>query len=227
MTEIITNIESHWQPNKWVAVLLCFILVPVGMLYLGRKTWAIFYFILILIIVMLRFTLLSVYSDDDLWWMFSALNLTGMVHAFWLAGKVNKPRPWYSRWYGVTAVVLIFVIPLLTVKVFVYDLFRIPADSMAPTLLVGDVLNISKWGCGNYRYLGITFYHTKRGDSCEIKRGDVIAFQYPPNPNQDYIKRVVAVGGDDVSYYDDTLLINGEEVEFEFIDSNDEFSFYE
>jgi signal peptidase I len=52
--------------------------------------------------------------------------------------------------------------------------------------------------------------HTKIIDNNEPQRGDVMVFRYPPQPNLDYIKRVVGVPGDEVAYNNKELRINGQ-----------------
>ena len=72
--------------------------------------------------------------------------------------------------------------------------FRNPAESMLPTLQVGDFVFVDKRPIGK-----------------DLARGDVIVHDYPEDPRRQYIKRVVAVGGDRVEMRDKVLLINGRE----------------
>ena len=84
------------------------------------------------------------------------------------------------------------------VRPFVVEAFYIPSGSMIPTLLVGDRVLVNKF---IYRFE-------------EPERGDVVVFEsVEPNPDgtrDDLIKRVVAVGGDEVAVRDGVLSINGE-----------------
>jgi signal peptidase I len=72
--------------------------------------------------------------------------------------------------------------------------FKIPAGSMIPTLEIGDHIAINK---------------LKRAPS----RGDIIVFEYPRDPSKDFVKRVVAVGGDMIELRDNRMILNGHEIE--------------
>lgn len=77
---------------------------------------------------------------------------------------------------------------------------------MEPTIRVGDRLLASKLAYN----LTLPFTDIKVAEWSTPARGDIIVFRYPRDPNIDYVKRVVAIGGDEVRIVDDTLFINGE-----------------
>ena len=102
---------------------------------------------------------------------------------------------------------------VLVLRSFLFEPFRIPSGSMMPTLLVGDFILVNKFRYG----IRLPVTDTKVIPIGEPQRGDVIVFRYPKDPSTPYIKRVVAVPGDIVSYKDKTLLVNGETAAQELI----------
>ena len=88
---------------------------------------------------------------------------------------------------------------------FVAEPFKIPSSSMRPTLEVGDFILVNKFIYG----LRLPIVETKIVPMSDPKRGDVVVFRYPLNPSQDFIKRVIGVGGDVVAYQDKKLTVNG------------------
>jgi signal peptidase I len=80
---------------------------------------------------------------------------------------------------------------------------------MIPTLLVGDLILVNKFHYG----IRLPVINTKITEGTPPKRGDVMVFRYPPKPSLDYIKRVVGLPGDEVSYLNKQLSINGVPVE--------------
>lgn len=98
------------------------------------------------------------------------------------------------------------ILAVLVLRSFVAEPFRIPSGSMMPTLLVGDFILVNKFTYG----IRLPVLNTKVVELNEPQRGDVVVFKYPQNPKVDYIKRVVGVPGDEISYSNKILYINGE-----------------
>lgn len=98
---------------------------------------------------------------------------------------------------------VIFVV--FFVRSFIVEPFKIPSGSMMPTLLAGDYILVNKFTYGlRVPILNNTFFEVNHPS-----RGDVFVFHYPPEPTVDYIKRVVGLPGDKISYVDKRLTING------------------
>ena len=108
----------------------------------------------------------------------------------------------------------VFLIVLL-LRSFLVEPFRIPSQSMMPTLLVGDFILVNKYLYG----LRLPVLNTKIFPISEPQRGDIVVFRYPENPSIPFIKRVVGLPGDHIAYHsgNKTLYINGELVSQEII----------
>ncbi|MEP7276115.1 MAG: signal peptidase I [Betaproteobacteria bacterium] len=89
---------------------------------------------------------------------------------------------------------------------FLAEPFKIPSSSMRPTLEVGDFILVNKFIYG----IRLPILEQKIIPLSDPQRGDVVVFRYPVNPSQDFIKRVIGVGGDVVEYRDKTLAVNGQ-----------------
>jgi signal peptidase I len=59
--------------------------------------------------------------------------------------------------------------------------------------------------------------HTKILGQDAPKRGDIMVFRYPEDPSVDYIKRVIGLPGDHISYIDKVLYVNGKKAPQTFI----------
>ncbi len=111
----------------------------------------------------------------------------------------------YSRaFFPVLAIVLVL-------RAFAYEPFRIPSGSMMPSLLVGDFILVNKYSYG----FRLPVWHTRINSGDRPQRGDVVVFRYPKDQSQDYIKRVVGLPGDHISYYNRRLAINAQALTFE------------
>ena len=95
---------------------------------------------------------------------------------------------------------------VLLVRAFIFEPFRIPSDSMMPTLLDGDFIVVNKYAYG----LRWPVLNEKFVDIDNPQRGDVVVFRYPPNPSVNYIKRLVGLPGDRIEVRDDHLVVNGQ-----------------
>lgn len=103
------------------------------------------------------------------------------------------------------------ILIVLVVRSFLFEPFRIPSDSMMPTLLDGDFIFVSKYSYG----LRLPVVNTKVVPIGEPARGDVIVFRKPTEPSVNYIKRLVGLPGDRVQVRGDAIWINGEPVAVE------------
>lgn len=118
-------------------------------------------------------------------------------------------RPWWLEYTAGFFPVVLFVFLL---RSFVVEPFRIPSDSMVPTLEDGDLILVKKYAYG----LRLPLIYNKLIGLGSPQRGDVVVFRYPLNTQQDYIKRVVGLPGDRIEYTGDKrLIINGIEVKRE------------
>jgi signal peptidase I len=101
----------------------------------------------------------------------------------------------------------IFLVVLM-LRSFLVEPFRIPSGSMIPTLLVGDFILVNKFTYG----LRLPVLNSKFVAMGAPARGDVVVFRYPEDPSTPYIKRVVGLPGDRISYRNKQVYINGEAV---------------
>ena len=148
--------------------------------------------------------------------------LTGLTGLVWLLDSlflrrkrmdravqesIERPRDpviiEYSRsLFPVLLIVLLF-------RSFLFEPFKIPSGSMIPTLLIGDFIVVNKYAYG----LRLPVTNTKFVSLGEPDRGDVIVFRYPVDPKVNFIKRLVGLPGDTITYRNKQLYVNGEKVE--------------
>ncbi|HKE93764.1 MAG TPA: signal peptidase I [Povalibacter sp.] len=96
------------------------------------------------------------------------------------------------------------ILIVLLIRSFLFEPFRIPSDSMMPTLLDGDFIFVNKFAYG----LRLPVLNSKIVNIGQPKRGDVIVFRLPTDPSVNYIKRLVGLPGDHISVRADRLYIN-------------------
>jgi len=115
----------------------------------------------------------------------------------------------------ITAIIALFA------TTFVIQAFKIPSGSMESTLLIGDHLLVNKFVYGlNSGILGKLLPYK------EPRRGDVIVFKYPNNPDVAYVKRLMGLPGETVEMKGRTVYINGEALEEHYTQYIDEGSVF-
>lgn len=96
----------------------------------------------------------------------------------------------------------------LVIRAYIVQAFKIPSGSMIPTLVIGDHILVNKFIYGTK----IPFSDKRILMFKKPAKGDIIVFEYPEDPEKDFIKRVMAVGGDKIESKDKVIFVNGEKV---------------
>jgi len=198
------------KPKKSIAAVLGLFMPPAGMLYVARPGWAAAYLALALIIALGNMFVLR-----DREYVGNAIALLVAVicaiHAYRLArdSRVLR-RPWYSRWRGLAGIIAAFAVLVFGTRAFLFEPLYSPSGSMIPSIEPRAHLIVKKWGYGNYGTYGIHLMRT--GMSSEVRRGDIVVFEYPENKALSYAQRVVGLPGDKISYYNKRLKVNDQEV---------------
>lgn len=152
---------------------------------------------------------------DFAFYLFIGALITGVIWAVdkWYLSAKRQPDDkepvvveYAKSFFPVLAIVFLL-------RGFIVEPFRIPSGSMIPTLNIGDFILVNKFSYGvrlpvvNKLVLG----------DAKPERGDVIVFRYPPEPNVDYIKRVIGLPGDRIVYREKVLYVNDEPIKRSFI----------
>ena len=117
-----------------------------------------------------------------------------------LPGLRRSPHREYAQSIAIAVMIA------LVLRAFVVEAFKIPSGSMIPTLQVGDYIFVNKFVYG----VRVPFTNWKLADGIRApRRGEVIVFVYPVEPDKDFIKRIVAVEGDSVEIVDNVVHVNG------------------
>jgi signal peptidase I len=111
-------------------------------------------------------------------------------------------QPWWLDW---TAGLFPVILVVFLLRSFLFEPFKIPSGSMIPTLLVGDLILVNKFHYG----VRLPVINKKIIAINDPKPGDVMVFRYPKDTSVDYIKRVVGVPGDEISWRNQQLYVNG------------------
>jgi signal peptidase I len=142
-------------------------------------------------------------------WLLDALVLAPRRSRAPVAGERGPSAPVAAKlpWYvDLSKSFFPVILAVLVLRSCVVEPFRIPSESMVPTLLKGDFILVNKFIYG----LRLPVLNTKIIGNGQPQRGDVIVFRYPPDPAVAYIKRVVGLPGDRLAYRGKQLFINGQ-----------------
>lgn len=127
-------------------------------------------------------------------------------------------KEYVLRWEVIVAAAIVGFVGLYAVRFFLYEPFRIPSESMHPTLPQGSIVIVRKLGFGNYGSGG--FQPIRTQGTAPVRRGDIIVFGLPNDMRTSYIMRVVGLAGDHVAYKNHRLSINGRELPIAFGESD-------
>ncbi|MCF7973081.1 MAG: signal peptidase I [Phycisphaerae bacterium] len=203
------EVRASEYPNRrrpWTAVCLSLVMPGLGQIYCGDMASGI-----VIILLMTMFSLgwvIGIMHENTPFWPFSLASGGVILLATAFAAidacrrarrsRFDYPLKEYNHWGIYVALVWIAGAGTLgytlMIKQNVCEAFRVPTHSMVPTIMAGD------------RVLANKLPFAIRG----IERGDVVLFNRPDNQRQNYIKRVVAMGGDTVEIKNGQLFINGQ-----------------
>jgi signal peptidase I len=109
--------------------------------------------------------------------------------------------------------IVIAVILALFVRTWIVQAFKIPTGSMENNLLIGDHLLVNKF------VFGSTIGSIDRAllPIRDIRRGDVVVFKYPDEPDRDFIKRVIGLPGETLELRAKTVYINGKPLDEPYV----------
>jgi len=195
------------KPKKWIAALLGLVSPPVGMMYVAHAKLALAYLSLAIVLGVLGILSSTWKAAAD--YISLLLAVVGASHAYLLAKRYpdEKPRPAYSRWYGILGAVACLVVLAVVTRTFFFEPFRSPSASMLPTIPVRAGLLVQKWGYGNYGTYGRSLLHMPI--SSPLTRGELIVFEFPSDRSVSYVKRLVGLPGDKITYREKHLFVNG------------------
>jgi signal peptidase I len=105
--------------------------------------------------------------------------------------------------------IVVAVILALFMRTFVVQAFKIPTGSMEPNLLVGDHLLVNKF------VFAPTLSSVERAllPITAVRRGDILVFKFPEDPERDFIKRVIGLPGETIELRDHRIHVNGSPIE--------------
>jgi len=199
-------------PRKpWLAALASLVLPVFGQLYNGEVNRAIWLFLAFALLFIPGLGWVALYLPDG--WLLPTLLLSWFsivalwiycIGQAWSKARVNalhRVRTWQIS--GVYALVFLLcdfvLLPLLTIYVREHQVepFRIPSSSMEPSVMRGDFIFADKrYNCPGCRQ--------------GVHRGDIAIFAYPNDRSVRYIKRVIALPGDQVEYRNRQVSVNGQ-----------------
>lgn len=113
---------------------------------------------------------------------------------------------------------LIAIVFVNFVRIFAFQAFKIPTGSMEDNLKIGDHIIVNKFIYGaNASPLAQKLFPLR-----EIRRGDIVVFRYPEIPEQDFVKRIVALPGDTIHIDGKRLLVNGKPIDEPYVVHTDD-----
>ncbi len=201
--------------NPIIASFLAIIGPGLGQIYNGQiKKGITFYFVSYLLLFLLPLT--------GLQYRFYGLLLfvgVGILFVLYIMGdglivalKTKEVTlKWYNRWYfyllfalltiGVSSITEDFV----ENKILGIKTYKVSVGTMMPSLMSGDRIMVNQ----------------KHYKSNKPQRGDIVVFKYPKDPSREFIKRIVAVGGDVIKSKNKVIYVNAKPINEPYIQLSD------
>src|SRR5580693_643615 len=126
------------------------------------------------------------------------------THSAPTTSRHSEEREHVSAWEYLESLLVTIVLALFGTS-FVVQSFKIPSQSMEPTLLVGDHLLVNKFIFG-----GTGAWYEKLLPYRAVCHGDIIVFKYPFDDHPYYVKRVIGLPGDRIKIVDQQVFVNGQ-----------------
>jgi signal peptidase I len=201
--------KEHMKREPLTAFVLSFLTPGLGQLYNGQLIKAILLYCLgLLILVLFSLSGLFFFFYGMVSWLAMMLGymLFVIIDAAMSAKRLNIIRvKKYNKWYLYLLIILInaFLINSLLASFTIPTIkaYKLPAASMAPTLMIGDHLIVNK----NYYTNG------------KPQRGDVVIFPDPSDPRKDFIRRIIGLPGEKIEIVGKKVYINGQPLEESYV----------
>jgi signal peptidase I len=100
------------------------------------------------------------------------------------------------------------------IRSFVGQIFHVPTGSLEPTVMPGDFMIVTQYNYG----LRLPVINKKILAVGEPKRGDIVVFTWPVNPKVNFVKRLIGLPGDNISFVQGVFSINGKVMPQTFVD---------
>lgn len=203
--------------NPWIAGILTFFGVGLGHLYVGEARRGLFlFFVAQVVLIAAALPLIYYYPGVSI---FLGIVLIGFLFFFCslfdaIRLAIRKRSAYalkrYNKWYvyvgcSILAVFVLQPIVSSSIKSFIIQAYKIPAGSLEPTILRGDHILARK------------LLAVRQG----INRGDFVIFPYPEDRSKDFIKRVVALGGEVIEIVNKQVFINGSQIQEQYVIHSD------
>ncbi|HVR38332.1 MAG TPA: signal peptidase I [Thermoanaerobaculia bacterium] len=127
-----------------------------------------------------------------------------------MAAAADYKKSTVREYYEAFLIAVIFV---NFARIFAFQAFKIPSGSMEDNLKIGDHIIVNKFIYGADSHTPLAKLVPMR----EVRRGDIIVFRYPLQPETDFVKRVIGLPGETVSIKDKVVSINGKPLDEPYV----------
>ncbi len=138
-----------------------------------------------------------------------AVIITGVIALidilFFAKKRTAQQKPNFIFEYSRSLFPVLLIV--LVIRSFIIQPFRVPTGSLEPTVMPGDFIAVNQFAYG----LRLPVLNTKIIPVGEPKTGDIVVFRWPVDTRIDFVKRVIGVPGDRISYRNKVLFVNGKE----------------